>query len=144
MTRIVVDCSVSACWYLPDEFSELGQSLLLRIMEGRNSLILPDLWWYENLNVLRTAVIRKRITPSGARKALVTLGKVPFQSYPVAKDNGVQILDTALDKELSAYDAAYVITALHNQALLVTADRQLLSLESSFNCIVSLKEVAHG
>ena len=53
MARLVVDCSVSAGWYLPDEFSDMGQNLLRRIMEGRDSLILPELWWYENLNVLR-------------------------------------------------------------------------------------------
>jgi len=142
MARLVVDCSVSAGWYLPDEFSDMGQNLLHRIMEDRDSLILPELWWYENLNVLRTAVVRKRITPAGARKALLTLGKVPCQSYPAAKGKGIQMLDTALDNDISAYDAAYVLTAMHNQALLVTADRQLLSLSSSFNCIASLEEMS--
>ncbi len=141
MARLVVDCSVSAGWYLPDEFSDMSQNLLRRIMEDRDSLILPELWWYENLNVLRTAVLRQRITLSGARKAIMTLGKVPYQPYPAAKEKGVQMLDTALDNDLSAYDAAYVLTAMHNQTLLVTADQKLLSLSSSFNGIVSLEEM---
>ena len=141
MGKLVTDCSVSAGWYLPDEKSPEDVTLLRRILEGHDSLFLPHLWWYENLNVLRSAVARGRITRDGARQAILALSKVPCELLPTTRERRVLICETAIETGISAYDATYIVTARECNARLVTADRQLLQLKAHFDFLCSVDEI---
>jgi predicted nucleic acid-binding protein len=141
MSCYVVDCSVSAGWYLPDEHSEKGSQLLEGILQERDRLVEPEMWWYENLNVLRSAVLRDRITPVGARRSLSNLGRVPCELRQTTREMRALILDTALEFDLSAYDATYFVTAQGSDAKLVTQDTDLLKLSPLYSWIVSLDDL---
>ena len=141
MSCYVVDCSVSAGWYLPDEYSERGARLLRGILSGEHRLVEPELWWYENLNVLRSAVVRDRITAAGARRSVSNLGRVPCELRQTGREARLLILDAALEFELSAYDATYFVTAQGCEAQLVTQDPDLLELSPTYGWIVSLEDL---
>lgn len=102
MSGYVVDCSVSAGWYLPDEYTKQSAELLERVLNEDFRLIEPELWWYENMNVMRSAVTRNRITPTGARRALANLERIPWEHQATTRENRMLIVDAALELELSA------------------------------------------
>jgi len=60
----LLDCTITASWFLPDEWSLASQIILTDILERKISMIAPSLWWFEILNVLKSAVRRKRIDES--------------------------------------------------------------------------------
>jgi len=49
----VLDCTITASWFLPDEWSLASQIILTDILERKISMIAPSLWWFEILNVLK-------------------------------------------------------------------------------------------
>ena len=66
----VLDCTITVSWFMPDETSEPSQEILSDIINRKISMLVPSLWWYEILNVMKNAVRRKnsesaRITPVG-------------------------------------------------------------------------------
>lgn len=102
-------------------------------------MLVPTLWWYEVINVIRSAIQRKRINERTAQKTLFFLKEIP----KTVVDPGIQeqygILKTALDENLSAYDAAYLHLAISTDSDLFTQDSDLLSLYSKYPFIHSLK-----
>lgn len=124
--RLVLDASVSAFWMLPDERSQAAESLLEKVLDGGVRLVEPVLWCYENVNLLRTAVLRRRITADTAAKALDLLAEIPVEFVAPSAGIDREILDNALRLDLSAYDAAYVQAALVRGIPLVTEDKDML------------------
>ncbi len=51
--KVVIDASVSAKWFLQEdeESTEMARRLLLLITEGDIQPIVPNLWFYERLNI---------------------------------------------------------------------------------------------
>jgi predicted nucleic acid-binding protein len=144
MNTLVIDCSISLSWCLPDEITEKSISLLKDAMRGKCQLIQPELWWYEMINGLRSAVARKRITPTGAEKALHFLGKIPIHTVSTGLLEGNLVLDCALRHKLSAYDASYVVLAQSRRAALITNNNGLLRLAPEFSNIKSLDKFNRG
>jgi predicted nucleic acid-binding protein len=96
-------------------------------------LVVPALWHYEMLNLLRSAVRRKRLAAEDLDLAVETLECVPIsmEDLPGAPARR-RILHLAAQFELSAYDAAYLeladrfkIALLTNDAMLKAAAKQL-------------------
>jgi predicted nucleic acid-binding protein len=132
---VIFDCTVSASWYLPDEGSDFSQKLLADVIARRLSLVVPDLWWYENMNVLKSAVRRKRISEQEAHKALFLLKEIPLDTVEPGKQGQFGVLSLALADNLSAYDATYLHLALSSGAVLYTSDSDLLNLRKKYTCI---------
>ena len=105
--EIVIDCSVSASWVLPDESTEKSKSLLSDVLDARVILFEPMLWRYEINNLLRTALLRKRLSQELAIRSLGLLEEIPIEFVPPASQSQVGILTSALHNQLSAYDASY-------------------------------------
>jgi len=140
--RIVVDASVSASWFLPDEMSDAAERLLELIVGGEARLIEPSLWLYESINILKSAVVRKRITQTDARKALYFLKEIPTD-YVSPENIGEQlILEHAISNGLSAYDATYLTLAESCGADLFTADGDLLRLAPRYSFIKDIRKSA--
>lgn len=134
---VVVDCSITSGWFLQDEISVSAQRLLKRVLEEKIALIVPELWWYETLNVLRSAVIRGRISREDARKSLYFLEEVPLETVNSTRIGHAAILGLAQEQGLSAYDATYLALAETRGCGLVTADRHLLDLGQKFPFITT-------
>jgi len=138
--EIVVDSSISGAWVLEDERTEQSERVLGCVLSEELRLTEPELWRYEMLNLLRSAVRRNRMTPREASSALVVLSEVPVELVSAAATEQAGILAVALAHDLSAYDAAYLALAEFRGAELVTADDCVLRLRSRFEWIRTLGE----
>lgn len=140
VNELVIDCSVSATWVLPGELSARSERLLAQALDGEVRLLVPTLWHYESLNLLRSAVLRKRLTEPEAKKALHLLSEIPMEVVDPDLQGRPVILEAALRHRLSAYDASYLALADSRGVGLLTADSDLITLRKLFKWIVPLKE----
>ena len=139
--EIILDCSVSTAWLMPDETSASSEALLIAITTGNDiTIIQPSIWLYETINCLRTAVLRKRMTPSDARNALFHLHELPIKYISPETQGEFNILEKAIDHNLSSYDAAYLNLAEQRGLNLYTGDRDLLKLKNKYSLIKDIRE----
>ena len=138
VTEIVIDCSVSATWVLPDEASARSERLLAQAFDEKVRLLVPALWHYETLNLLRSAVLRKRLDEAEAKKALHFLSEIPIETVSPEHQSRPAILDAALRHGLSGYDATYLVLADARGLSLLTADSDFLALRKVFPWIIPL------
>ena len=126
MKQIVADASFCGAWVLTDESSGAAESLLARIISGSVQLVVPALWHYEMLNLLRSAVRRKRLATEDLDLTVESLERVPMtlEDLPGAPARR-RILHLAMQFELSAYDAAYLELADRFKIALQTNDAKL-------------------
>jgi len=137
---LVMDCSVSASWFLTREQESVYESLLADILEGGYEMIVPDLWWYEVMNVIRGAMLRQRIEENDARQIFVFLKGIPKRVIEIGEQGQFGILKLAMEETLSVYDAAYLYLAISNGADLVTSDTDLLGLKDKYSFIRDVSE----
>jgi predicted nucleic acid-binding protein len=128
----VIDCSVSAAWFLPQEQTSAYESLLSEILDRHSEMIIPDLWWYEVMNVIRSAVLRQRISENDAQKIFLFLRDIPKRVIEMSESGQFGILKLAMDENLSVYDATYLFLAISTGSQLITADQDLLSLKNKY------------
>lgn len=129
MKRIVVDASFCGALILEDEASQEADMLLGDVLApGGPCLVAPALWSYEMLNLLRSAVKRKRLTQKQAFRGLSSLNNLPIQLV-TASDHETKhrVFEIALEQDLSAYDASYFELADRLNTDLFTNDKKLRS-----------------
>ena len=68
---LVVDCSVCAPWFIPVEQTPAYEALLTSILEKQVEMVVPDLWWYEIMNVIKSAVRSERISDEDAKSVFM-------------------------------------------------------------------------
>lgn len=124
MTPFVVDASVCAAWFLPDEATAATEAAL-QATAGRDVWV-PALWLLEMGNLLLSAHRRKRITGEKRHELAIAAGalRLKVDREPVAMGD---LDDIAAAYGLSAYDAAYLELALRRDLPLATQDKALLS-----------------
>ena len=124
MPGIVVDVSVSAAWFLPDEASPLTEAALQATALGE--VWVPALWLLEIGNLLLSAQRRKRISDSKRRELVAAAAalRLRVDREPVAM---LELDGLASRYQLSAYDAAYLELALRRGLPLATLDSALLA-----------------
>jgi predicted nucleic acid-binding protein len=118
----VVDASVSAAWFLPDEANPLTEAALQAT--ATREVWVPALWLLEMGNLLLSAQRRKRIT-ADKRRELVNAASslhIKVDREPVAIST---IDEIAAQHGLTAYDAAYLELALRRGIALATQDDAL-------------------
>ena len=120
---LVVDASVSAAWFLPEEATPATEAMLHAT--ATQDVWVPALWLLEVGNLLLTAQRRKRITVDKRRElaaAAVAL-HIKVDREPVAI---TALDDIAASHGLTAYDAAYLELALRRRLPLATLDDALI------------------
>ena len=118
---LVIDASLAAQWFLPDERNEPANSVL-RELASRSGCT-PSHFWAEMRNVLLVAERRGRLGPGEATALLRALRDLPIDDAGSGPDGPV--LELARRHGLSATDAAYLAVALDLRASLGTSDRRL-------------------
>jgi len=141
---LVLDCTITASWFIPDETTEQSQKILNGILNQDVSMTVPSLWWFEILNVMKNAIRRKRITEPAVKKALFLLKEIPMKVVEPEKQGQSGILSLTLLENLSAYDAAYLHLALSSGADLYSTDSDFLILKKKYPCIKSPAEYRHA
>jgi predicted nucleic acid-binding protein len=121
---LVVDVSVAAKWFLPDERNPFAGSILDRILE--EGAYVPALFRWEVQNVLLEAERSDRIAQVDVDAALDTLRDLPILVDPsgerVFQGSEVQLARLC---GLTAYDAAYLALAASRRIPLATSDDDL-------------------
>ena len=117
----VVDASVAAGWFLPDEPTDIADILALRMQQ--DDTLAPDLFWREALSLLLTALRRGRIPETAVYISLDRLATIPLRN--AGASDAVTTARLAIKHGLSAYDAAYLELALRERAPLATLDKKL-------------------
>ncbi|MBM4041908.1 MAG: type II toxin-antitoxin system VapC family toxin [Planctomycetes bacterium] len=138
--QIVVDASAAGAWLLADERTPESDTLLRWVSDGTVSLVVPEIWSYEVLNILRTAVNRGRVEEPKARKVLEPVRAIPKEVVSAESQGEAAILGAALGLKLSAYDAAYVNLADSRGMDLISGDTDILRLRPRFPWIWAVQD----
>ncbi len=121
---LVVDASISAAWFLPDEATTLTEAVLQATTQ--TEVWVPGLWLLEMGNLLLGAQRRKCIDDA-KRLQLISAAeglRLRVDREPV----GLRTIDAlAARYRLTAYDAAYLELALRRKLPLATLDAALLA-----------------
>ena len=118
---IVVDASICAGWFLPDEQTEAATQIGRQVAtEGAR---VPDLYWHEMRNLLVLAMRRGRLPEDMLLLQLAKLEKLPIRS--AGAGDTVQVTQLAVKHGLTAYDAAYLALTISEHLPLATFDKAL-------------------
>ena len=123
-SAFVVDASISAAWFLPDEATKQTEAMLHAT--ATHEVWVPALWLLEVGNLLLSAQRRKRITAEKRRElaAAAAALRIKVDREPVAITT---LDDIAARHGLTAYDAAYLELALRRGLPLATLDDALIA-----------------
>ena len=117
----IVDCSVTAAWFLKDERSAEADAVLDRITAVGG--VAPWLWWAETRNVFLIAERNGRMTAADTATALTELQALGIR-LDHAPDSATA-LRLARFHRLTLYDALYLELAVREGRPLATLDRRL-------------------
>ena len=124
MSPIILDCSVTISWFIPDEFSK--NSLNIRDKISEEGAIVPTIWSLEVGNVLLISERRKRITKEQRQKALYILKDLPIKTDELTFKNAwFETIELAEKYNLTLYDACYLELVLRYNSILATFDNNL-------------------
>lgn len=127
---IIIDSSVVAKWYLLDEPSESASRIKLDFLAGTTLLAAPLLIYYEVNNIIRSASLSFRISQSQAKKAYGAFLELNFTTYH-SKQLLEEALQTALEINISSYDATYIALAEYLNVPFYTSDEKLVEKAGS-------------
>jgi len=123
-TNIIVDASVLAKWFLPDELARQALKIRDDFAKGDVSISLPALVFYEMSNLLKSAVASFRIDQNKALKVYSDFLELDFEIY-FTKELAKSALEKSVQLDISSYDASYLVLAEYLQISLYTADYKL-------------------
>jgi len=121
MKPVVIDASMAVTWTFPDEWSDLGETILTEARRIRR--ITTPLFWYEYRNILVTNALRKRFERADIPILLEEAKRLEIESIELFDHE--KIINLALHYRLTAYDASYLALAVQEHAILATNDKQL-------------------
>ncbi len=117
----VVDASLAAAWFLPDEASAASTALARRA--AGEPCRVPSLFLHEMRNLLLLAHRRGRLAEDTLFDLIDKLGQMHWRDR--GPGDGAQIARLAIQHSLTAYDAAYLALALSERLPLATLDKKL-------------------
>lgn len=121
MAACVLDASMAAAWWLPDESTPHTEAVLDAV--SASAAIAPRLWAYELRNIVLLAVRRQRIGNMQAAEVLADLRSFRIVLADPLSYDGVFTL--AADHGLTFYDAAYLDLAIREGLPLASLDKEL-------------------
>jgi len=125
LSVFVIDASATLPWCFTEEATPGTEALLERLRSG-DEAIAPAHWPSEVMNGLIMAVRRQRIAFSLVLQFAEALAALPIHiDHPSTPESWDLLLTTAVDTQLTIYDAAYLQLARHSGAPLATLDREL-------------------
>ncbi|HVB11415.1 MAG TPA: type II toxin-antitoxin system VapC family toxin [Bacillota bacterium] len=120
----IVDSSVALATVLPEPWSPAADQLFRRAEREQVGLIVPDLFWYEVANVLRYRLAEHR---EDVTHGIGLLAEAPLATLPLDPEDLASMAETALDENLTVYDACYLVLARQMGSSVITEDKKLLA-----------------
>ena len=123
----VLDASITAPWFLPDEASAASDDAYASMRRGVLVFHAPELWLWECGNIIANAVKLRRFTAADGLLAWSAVDSIRTRVVFAETQPGhvSAALKLALDHGLSVYDAAYLRLAASLRLPLLTTDRAL-------------------
>lgn len=121
----VIDASYIATYLLIDEHNARVDHTFKRFRGGEIVLYSSELLPYEIGNTLRMALMRRRIAIKEARQLIEKFQKLHIEYEDSAMN---EVLDMAVKRHISFYDASYLALATAKNLPLLTLDRELIQL----------------
>lgn len=128
--NIIVDSSVIAKWYLPDEKDDYALKIQQDFTLKTIFISVPILLFYEVNNILKNAAKSLRISKEktyGAYEDLLQLDFTVYSSIALFKE----ALQLAIVFDITSYDASYIALAEYLKVPVFTADEKLVKKVSS-------------
>ena len=124
MKPVVLDCSIALSWCFENETSTYSDSILDYVR--MNSALVPSLWLSELTNGLLTAIRKKRLDWDGGLVFLEKISKLPIRVALISsKEHFTDVLQMAVEENLTTYDATYLYLAFREKRPLATNDSDL-------------------
>jgi len=117
----VLDASIAAAWFLPDEQHDAADRLMTDL-QSTNAFV-PSLFWFETRNLFLVSERRKRLKPGESLLFMAQLRGFPLEDFGSGSDS--TILSLSERHGLSAYDASYLALAITEKVPLATRDRKV-------------------
>ncbi|MEP7454133.1 type II toxin-antitoxin system VapC family toxin [Phyllobacterium sp. SB3] len=123
----VLDASIAAAWFLPDEQHDAADRLLADA--GSTVGLVPALFWFETRNLFLVAERRGRLRQGEALLLMTQLRGLPLEDAGSGGDG--LVLELAARYAMTAYDASYVALARTQGLPLATGDRKMATAARS-------------
>ena len=119
----VLDTSVVMKWFVSEEKSERAWQILNNYLNGRCALSVPELLLYELANALKFT--SSFLTSGKIKEDIESLIKLKINIYPF--DYGILQLsvDFALERNITIYDAYFLVLARETESIFITSDEKL-------------------
>jgi len=121
MRPVVVDASVAAKWFLPEDAVEQAQ----RLLDGRHMLLAPDLLWTELANVAWKYARKGVLTRIEAERLVIQALMFPVETHP-CQPLLLDAMRLAIEHDRTVYDCLYIALAVRESATFVTEDAKLV------------------
>lgn len=122
MSSVVVDASVAAKWFFPED----GARAALRLLDGRRRLLAPDPIHAEIGNIVWKRQQRGLLDADEAAAIIEQFLVMPLEIHEGAPLLGAA-LDLAMSTQCTVYDCLYLALAINQNARFVTADERLVN-----------------
>ena len=126
MKPAVIDASVAAKWFFPED----GSRAALRLLGPKRRLLAPDLLRSEFGNIVWKLLRRKLLSHEEAKEIVEQFLAMPIEIY--GSDSLLPVaMEIAISTQRTVYDCMYVALALQQDAVCVTADARLVNVLQS-------------
>lgn len=123
--NIVIDSSIIAKWYLPDERNNQALKIQQDFSSKTIFISVPLLTFYEVSNILKNAAKSLRISKEKTYQAYEDLLQLDFTVYS-STALFKKALQLAIVFDITSYDASYIALAEYLKVPLFTADEKLI------------------
>ncbi len=131
-TDKVLDASVIAKWFSEEEGSDRASTYLQNYKDGKFSILIPTLLYYELGNIL----LSKKATKVQISEIMQTMQALHLIVENIGQDAFRQVFENASDYKITYYDAAYVSLMQKRNCELITADKKLYEkLKKNFSFV---------
>lgn len=135
---IIIDASIAAKWLLPDEDDFIADTIKRAFGNRQVEIAVPLFIFYEVNNLLKSAALSDRISFKDSLDFYENFLNLNFNIHS-SKLLLKNTLQTALEFEISSYDASYVALSEYLQIPFYTADLKLLKKVKGNNLVRDLK-----
>lgn len=128
MIRFVLDASVALAWFVDNPVSSYAVRVRKSLVREARAVV-PGLWHLEMANGFAVAERRGVLTPANSTVGIAAIEELLAHAIESSAEfiPMKQLLTTARDFQLSAYDAVYLDMARRARLPLATLDRRLLA-----------------
>jgi len=122
--EVVVDASVVVKWFVVEEDREKALRIRDDYIEGKLALSAPSLMPFEVMNAVRCA--RRDMDAERLSQINESLSLYGIKLHNLREEYAKATIRTALDNDITIYDASYIALAEHLQTTMYTADKDLV------------------